>query len=512
MKFILSRLKEKEDWLNILCWLILIFCWGSLFLRVSLWWNEASYYTHGYSVPFLALVLFFRFSQQSADRIIIQKSRLPLFVVSIVFYFFARLIVEPDPFWRLPLWIETLTLSACSIFLIRSSKIPVPTSSLALVTMYLLTCLPWPAIVESWVVLHLSNLIGFITGELLLLLGYPAEVMGSLIRVDQTEISINDACSGIRSLQNLISFAIFFSIYFRHPLFFFCLSLFSACGLTFIFNSFRALCLSLVSLELGNEVLQVWHDWLGNIFICAAFLCLFFITWFFQNNPLSDCNQKHKKESNWDFHLPKSFSVTFVSAILFIEIAVFYWFSIKLGSSSEFGWHVEQTESSKPIDEGVQKVLQFDYGHQQIVKIDNDQNAEVIFFGYHEKSAAASLCSRNHPPDYCMAHTGMTLVESSAPIIYKGTNKPLTFRHYVTKENPTSHSPTHVFWCSATTDSRISEFEFENPTVFEKTLRFLSGKLSYKRQVVLVSITGRYSSQNAQSELLKVLEKVITVN
>jgi len=48
--------------------------------------------------------------------------------------------------------------------------------------------------------------------------------------------------------------------------------------------------------------------------------------------------------------------------------------------------------------------------------------------------------------------------------------------------------------------------------VFEKTLRFLSGKLSYKRQVVLVSITGRYSSQNAQSELLKVLEKVITVN
>ena len=283
MKFILSRLKEKEDWLNILCWLILIFCWGSLFLRVSLWWNEASYYTHGYSVPFLALVLFFRFSQQSADRIIIQKSRLPLFVASLVFYFFARLIVEPDPFWRLPLWIETVTLSACSIFLIRSSKVPISTSSLALVTMYLLTCLPWPAIVESWVVLHLSNLIGFITGELLLLLGYPAEVMGSLIRVDQTEISINDACSGIRSLQNLISFAIFFSIYFRHPPCLFCLSLFSACGLTFIFNSFRAICLSLVSLELGNEVLQVWHDWLGNIFICGAFLCLFFLTWFFHN-------------------------------------------------------------------------------------------------------------------------------------------------------------------------------------------------------------------------------------
>ena len=286
------------------------FLLGLSFSRVSLWWNEASYYTHGYSVPFLALVLLFGLSQQSADRIIIQKSSLPLFVTFIVLYFFSRIIVEPDPFWRLPLWIETLTLSVCSVLLIRNSKIALSVRSLSLVALYLFTCLPWPARLESWVVLSLSNQIGYITGELLLLLGYPAEVMGSLIRVDQTDISINNACSGIRSLQNLISFAIFFSIYFRHSLFFFCLSLFCACGITFFFNSLRALSLSLVSLEMGNEIQQEWHDSIGNIFICGAFLSLFFLTWFFKNSQVSESNENQYNRSKWNARLPKSFSMT----------------------------------------------------------------------------------------------------------------------------------------------------------------------------------------------------------
>ena len=70
--------------------------------------------------------------------------------------------------------------------------------------------------------------------------------------------------------------------------------------------------------------------------------------------------------------------MTFVFAILFIEGTIFGWFSVYLGSKKEFGWYVEPTKSSTPIDQGVQKVLQFDYGHQQSVTIANDQTAEVI--------------------------------------------------------------------------------------------------------------------------------------
>ena len=47
----------SETFLSRTAWILLGFSWVSLFSRMSLWWNEASYYTHGWGVPLLALVL-----------------------------------------------------------------------------------------------------------------------------------------------------------------------------------------------------------------------------------------------------------------------------------------------------------------------------------------------------------------------------------------------------------------------------------------------------------------------
>ena len=512
MKSIQFRDQHSKDWLSIFCWIFLFVCWLSLFSRVSLWWNEASYYTHGYSVPLLALFLCFRLRATNATNVSNQRLEFVGFISFVSLYFISRIIAEPDPFWRLPLWIESITLSGCSVFLIRNSKIPISSLSLALVVLYFFTCLPWPAKLETWVVLSLSNLIGSMTGELLLLLGYPAEVSGSLIIVDKEEISINNACSGIRSLQNLISFSIFFSIYFRHSFLCFSLNLIFACVLTLIFNSMRALTLSLAALELGHEILQEWHDWIGNMFVCSSFLCLFFVSWFMGEEQLPVEGKHPRKGKRWKIQLPQTFSKVFIICIIFIEATSYLWFSYHLGKSKEFTWQIKKTKIAQPLSKEVREVLQFDYGYQQKVKLSDDDYAEVIFFGYHETSAAASLCSRNHPPDYCMAHTGVSLIESSNPITFTVEQDKLCFRHYISEENSINHASTHVFWCSSTVDSRIGKFQFENPSLLEKLLRFLGGKLSYKRQVVLVSMKGKYSRKQAKSELFYVLNKVISQN
>ena len=501
----------SKDWPSILCWLCLFLCWFSLFFRIARWWNEASYYTHGYSVPFLALILCFRIRQKSTWKIPSIKLEYLFFISFLLLFFLSRIIFEPDPFWRLPLWLETLALSGCSIIIIRSSLPFISSKGLTLVACYLFTSLPWPAQLESSIVLSLSNLIGSITGEFLLLLGYPAEVMGSLILVDQNEISINNACSGIRSLQNLISFSIFFSIYFRHNFFYFGMSLLFAWGLTFLLNSMRALSLSLVSLKFGNEAYLDWHDWIGNFFILGAFLSLLFVNWFLSGNCSSNHQEKHRQVSQWQLNIPSKFSKVFLGSVLTTHVVIYFWFYLYLEPPKNFNWYIDQSRNSTPLSKGVEDVLQFDYGHKQKVKIGNDQTAEVIFFGYHEASAAASLCSRNHPPDHCMASAGIKLAESYEPTLYKTPNYNLRFRHYTTERRSVTHPMTHVFWCSATVDSRIASFEFENPSIHQKLLRFITGKLSFKRQVVLVSISGTHSAKEAKSDLFRVLEKVIKV-
>ena len=50
-------LQLPETFLCRVIWILLGFSWVSLFSRMSLWWNDASYYTHGWGVPLLTLVL-----------------------------------------------------------------------------------------------------------------------------------------------------------------------------------------------------------------------------------------------------------------------------------------------------------------------------------------------------------------------------------------------------------------------------------------------------------------------
>ena len=483
--------------------------WFSLFSRIHLWWNEASYYTHGYSVPILTIVLFFRIHRLNPANKPTNQSSFKFFPLLALAYVISRFIVEPDPFWRLPLWLELLALSACTGLLIKESKISLPTKQLALLTLYLCTCLPWPASLESAVIFGMSQWISAITSELLLICGYPAVQIGTLIVVDQQEISINNACSGIRSLQNLISFALFFSLYYRHSLFRSGCCLFFAFCLVVLFNSLRALTLSLVALVWDDSMLNNWHDAIGNFYICASFFCLFFLSWFLsgEENGKSESKRPLNMKS---IQLPKVVSISFILTVILAESLVYGWFSVYRKNPVQFDWFVKEGPHVSPLKEGVREVLQFDFGHQQKIELSQGNAAEVVYFGYNESSAAASLCSRNHPPDYCMAYAGLSLVQTYAPLRAKIGEQTLQFLHYTSRQQSFFAKPNlHVFWCSATLDGRIDAFQFENPTLAEKLLHFLSGKLSFQRQVILISIPGERTMEDAKKELLTILPKVV---
>ena len=109
-----------------------------------------------------------------------------------------------------------------------------------------------------------------------------------------------------------------------------------------------------------------------------------------------------------------------------------------------------------------------------------DTWVEVIHFGYNPESAAASLCSRNHPPDYCMGYTGIEIVEANPEVTFIHDGAPLVFRHYSSTPNQIlGDSILNVFWSSFTLDSRIASFDFQHSSILEKAKWFLS-KLSMK--------------------------------
>tara|TARA_B100002019_G_scaffold160546_2_gene138420 strand:- start:1701 stop:3239 length:1539 start_codon:yes stop_codon:yes gene_type:complete len=506
----LSSLKPSpvyQTWGWRIAWGCLLFSWFSLLSRVSLWWNEASYYTHGWAVPVLALVLLAHRNSdwKKSPQQIVTGWQIILFGTLLLLP--SRILSEPDPFWRLPLWIEMFAHCFATGIFIHQFNHKIPWQNWACVSLYLFTSLPWPAGMESKMIHELTLWVSKFTTESLLLLGYPADLSANTIFVDQQKVTINQACSGIRSFQNLLSMSVFLSIYFRIGLsrafFLFLLAI----GSTLLFNFFRALSLSYVFLALGAEAQTEWHDFIGNTFVTLSMLCLGMIAWLIKPN----IHRQAEVETPKTFvEVQKPNPWTFAIIFGLPTLVAYLWFSLLGPKVPNFNWSIEFEEASQPIDEGIRKVLQFDYGEKYEFIYPDNRFIEVIYFGYHQDSAAASLCSRNHPPDYCMGYSGIKLLDSGPAVEFFHQRDPLVFRHYATPQKTLHNlSDLHVFWGSFTLDNRINSFDFKPVTFWEKAMWFLAGKLSFERKVLLITIKGPKSKNEAKKDLLATLDKII---
>ena len=85
--------------LSRMVWILLGVSWVSLFSRMSLWWNEASYYTHGWGVPLLALVLLAkRLPEPLAENGQAKEHGMQILFLPALLFLCFRFIGEPDHF------------------------------------------------------------------------------------------------------------------------------------------------------------------------------------------------------------------------------------------------------------------------------------------------------------------------------------------------------------------------------------------------------------------------------
>ena len=268
-------------------------------------------------------------------------------------------------FWRIPLWVEMLAICWITGLFIRQVNLRISWQSWVLISLYLFTALPWPAGMETKVVHGLTQMVSSLTTESLLLLGFPAVLSQGAILVDQEMVKINQACSGIRSLQNLISLSIFISVYFSLTWGKF-IFLFLMAGLsTLVFNFLRAVSLSYLSLELGPDIQEQWHDFVGNLYVTLSMLSLGGCGWLLREKTgegiFSELSQKEKI-------LPRKTTLTlpFFYAFSLPQLFTFFWFSVLCPKPENFSWSVNLGESSQQLAQGIEDVLQFDYGEKEV--------------------------------------------------------------------------------------------------------------------------------------------------
>lgn len=147
---------------------------------------------------------------------------------------------------------------------------------------FLLIAMPVPSGIQGPIISALQNKVAWFNTEMLNLLGIPATQVGSLIHLPAGTVGVDEACSGIRSLQSTIMATIFIG-YLTLRRFSLQVLLFG-CGvaLAILGNLIRSLYLSLTANARGIEAIAGVHDAAGWSILTFTAVGVLILSWFFK--------------------------------------------------------------------------------------------------------------------------------------------------------------------------------------------------------------------------------------
>lgn len=145
--------------------------------------------------------------------------------------------------------------------------------------LFMFVAVPIPKIIWNPVVLGLQGFITFLNVQALKLLGIPAQQLGNVIRLPNCSVGVDEACSGVRSLQSCIMAALFIGdqvLRLRASKVF----LFVAGIVLAVIGNFgRSLYLSMTAHQGGPEALHKIHDTAGWSILAFTAIGLGAIAW-----------------------------------------------------------------------------------------------------------------------------------------------------------------------------------------------------------------------------------------
>jgi exosortase len=446
---------------------LLLVAWALAIRQLSLEWTINPEYQYGWIVPFLTLLLWRQAWSRRPEAGDHTASRaLPgLVALLVVFGLPIRVIAEANPDWRPLNYYYTGQAILITALIVDYTGGRAWLRHFAFPLLFPLVAVPWPSSIESVIIQDLQRCIASLGVEGASWMGWSAFQQGSLIVLSQGIVGLNEACSGIRSLQASLMLALFLGAYFQMTTlkrwFLLALALF----LAFVLNVARAFLLIAVMQWHGVSMVSKFHDPAG-FGIAAVSLLLLWIVSSFLSAPEAPVVTPSRRTAG-AFGFPARWSVILLAA----------WFGTEALNQAWYLWHERNTvpgplwtlkwppprpgfKDEKIADE-VQIYLQYNEGMHG--EWNDPSHWEVYFFTWKPGRAAAGL-ARFHHPDICLPASGYTMKEQLAVknIRVNGLDLPMT--SYVFQD-PLSGHLFYVF--QVVTDDRVGNHavEWENGAV-----------------------------------------------
>jgi exosortase len=262
--------------------LFLAALWFILYVQLSGEWLVNEQYNYGWFVPFFAIYLFWlRWQDRPEPEVRSQKSEINgnrralitgLLAVSALFLLLpVRLFEIANPDWRLLAWVHTgsvVTLTLLYLWCVgggpwlRHFAFPVA---------FIFVAVPWVTPIEGPIIQGLMRAVAAVAAETVTLFGIPAQLEGNLIRVTNGLVGVNEACSGVRSLQTALMIGLLLGELKRLSISRRFVLVAGAIALALVANFLRAFFLVWIAATENISEVSRWHGLAGYAIIGLVF-------------------------------------------------------------------------------------------------------------------------------------------------------------------------------------------------------------------------------------------------
>ncbi|MEO8440064.1 MAG: exosortase/archaeosortase family protein, partial [Spartobacteria bacterium] len=437
-------------WPLVVAVLAFLLLWLEVIFQLQSEWSLNPQYGYGWTVPFLAAWLFY---QRWIGRPAPQAARAPGLTISCavlaaLVFLPARLVAVANPDWRLLSWTIALlavVLSLGALYLaggvpwLRHFAFPV---------LFFLVAVPWPAQLEQLVVQSLMRADAAITIQILNFIGTLAVRHGNVIELSTGQVGIDDACTGVRSLQATLMLALFLGEFYRLRPGQRIVLIIAGAVVAFVCNIGRTFLLCEVAASSGIAAIHRWHDPAGFTILTVCLFALWGMSLWLQPRRSPD-SPVHAGAWARPFAGGVWLSGALLLWILLAEIAVAAWYApVRAEEVTPAAWSVswpadEPDFRREPIADAVETLLRYNEGGAATWRSADDRRWMMYSFRWLPGRTAA-LFVKNHRPDICLPASGLTMEREDGVhlVTVNGVNLPI--RSYRFDDNG---RPLHVFYC-----------------------------------------------------------------
>ena len=487
-------------------------CWLLFFNDLRDEWQVNPQYSYGYLVPLLGIGLLWR---RWPDRPVACPKRTPALFGVVAGLLLLQLplnvFLEANPEWRLLYWIngfQVVALTGC--FLYRWGGVSwIRHFGPALG--FMLIAVPWPMEWEQGIIQGLMRFVAGLTVEVAGLLSIPAIQHGNLIEVGAGTVGIDEACSGVRSLQSALMLSLFLGE--MHRFLWLRRAVLVGASLVFVLlaNLTRTSFLVWAAANRGLHQMEAWHDAAGNVIMFIVLPSLMVLAYLMKPKtsaalaPPASQPGLFPQTSRW-------IGLSMMGWLLAVLVATEGWYRYHekdLIPNLEWSvaWPVDNPQFTKTVvPVNSLAILRCSDSQAAAWEDENDNHWSAFLLRWNPGKNSEQL-AKGHRPDICFSAAGARLVDDFGRQTLAANGIPMTFRH---QSFATGAKLIHVFYCLWS--DRISshgEPLVENGSYASRLQAVMAGKRNLGQKVLEIVVQGPDSSGDAVAVLKQQLPKLI---